>query len=64
MAALGHVDAWSGRIGEGVSRLQEALTAYECAGIGSHHSLSAEQLGEAYLLADQVENTRGDSRVS
>jgi tetratricopeptide (TPR) repeat protein len=58
MAALGHVYAWSGRIGEGVSCLQQALNAYECAGIGFHHSLSVEQLGEAYLLADQVENAR------
>jgi tetratricopeptide (TPR) repeat protein len=58
MASLGHVYAWSGRIGEGVSCLQQALNAYECAGIGFHHSLSVEQLGEAYLLADQVENAR------
>jgi tetratricopeptide (TPR) repeat protein len=56
MAALGHVYAWSGRIEEGVSYLQQALTAYESAGIGVYHSLSVEQLGEAYLLADQVEN--------
>jgi tetratricopeptide (TPR) repeat protein len=58
MAALGHVYAWSGRIEEGVSCLQQALTDYESAGIGFHHSLSVEQLGEAYLLADQVENAR------
>jgi tetratricopeptide (TPR) repeat protein len=58
MASLGHVYAWSGRIGEGVSCLQQALNAYECAGIGFHHSLSVEQLGEAYRLADQVENAR------
>jgi tetratricopeptide (TPR) repeat protein len=58
MASLGHVYAWSGRIGEGVSCLQQALTAYESAGIGVCHSLSVEQLGEAYLLADQVENAR------
>jgi tetratricopeptide (TPR) repeat protein len=58
MACLGHVYAWSGRIGEGVSCLQQALAAYESAGIGFHHSLSVEQLGEAYLLADQVENAR------
>jgi tetratricopeptide (TPR) repeat protein len=56
MAALGHVYASSGRIEEGVSCLQQALTAYESAGIGFRHSLSVEQLGEAYLLADQVEN--------
>ena len=30
MASLGHVYAWSGRTGEGVSCLQQALTAYEC----------------------------------
>ncbi|HEV8703032.1 MAG TPA: tetratricopeptide repeat protein [Candidatus Polarisedimenticolia bacterium] len=56
MASLGHVYAWSGRIEEGVSSLQQALTAYESAGIGFYHSLSVEQLGEAYLLADQVED--------
>jgi tetratricopeptide (TPR) repeat protein len=58
MASLGHVYARSGRIGEGISCLQQALTAYESAGIGYLHSLSVEQLGEAYLLADQVENAR------
>jgi tetratricopeptide (TPR) repeat protein len=58
MASLGHVYAWSGRIEEGVSCLQQALTAYERAGIGFSHSLSVEQLGEAYLLADQAENAR------
>jgi tetratricopeptide (TPR) repeat protein len=58
MASLGHVYAWSGRIREGVSCLQQALTAYESAGIRFHHSLSVEQLGEAYLLADQLENAR------
>jgi tetratricopeptide (TPR) repeat protein len=56
MAYLGHVYAWSGRTGEGVSCLQQALTAYEAAGIGFDHSLSVEQLGEAYLLAGHVEN--------
>ena len=58
MASLGHVYAWSGRVGEGVSLLQQALTAYESAGIGYFHSLSVVQLGEAYLLADQVEDAR------
>jgi class 3 adenylate cyclase/tetratricopeptide (TPR) repeat protein len=55
MASLGHVYAWSGRLGEGVSWLQQALAAYESAGIGLFHSISVVQLGEAYLLADQVE---------
>ena len=32
------------------------LTAYERRGSGFYHSRSVEQLGEAYLLADQVEN--------
>ena len=34
MASLGHVYAWSGRIEEGVSCLEQALTAYESAGSG------------------------------
>jgi class 3 adenylate cyclase/tetratricopeptide (TPR) repeat protein len=58
LASLGHVYTWSGRIREGVSWLQQALTAYESAGIGLFHSLSVVQLGEAYLLADQVEDAR------
>ncbi len=53
MAPLGHVYALSGRIAEGVSCLQQALATYESAGTGFHHSLGVEQLGEAYLLADQ-----------
>jgi tetratricopeptide (TPR) repeat protein len=58
MASLGHVYAWSGRVGEGISILQQALIAYESAGIGWFHSMSVVQLGEAYLLADQVEDAR------
>ena len=38
--------------------MQQALTAYESAGIGYFHSISVVQLGEAYLLADQVEDAR------
>src|SRR5262245_25175134 len=56
MAALGHVYASSGRIGDGISCLQQALRAYEGEGIGFHHSLSVEQLGEAHLLADQLDD--------
>jgi tetratricopeptide (TPR) repeat protein len=56
MAALGHVYASSGRIRDGISCLQQALRAYEGEGIGFHHSLSVEQLGEAYLLADQLDD--------
>jgi hypothetical protein len=38
--------------------LQQALAAYESAGIGWRLSLSVVQLGEAYLLADRVEDAR------
>jgi hypothetical protein len=55
--------AWSGRIGEGVSCLQQVLTAYERAGIGYYHTLGLKQLGEAYLLADQVENACAERAV-
>jgi tetratricopeptide (TPR) repeat protein len=58
MAVLGHVYAWLGRIGEGVYWLQQALTAYESSGLGTHHSRIVGFLGEAYLLADQVEDAR------
>ena len=34
------------------------MTAHESAGIGFFQSLSVVQLGEAYLLADQVEDAR------
>ena len=63
MASLGHVSAWSGRIGEGISLLQQAVAAHESTGIGLFHSLSIAQLGEAYLLADQVEDARADRAV-
>jgi class 3 adenylate cyclase/tetratricopeptide (TPR) repeat protein len=65
MASLGHVYAWSGRVGEGIFLLQQALKAYESAGIGWFHSMSVAQLGEARLLAEQVEDARacGDRAV-
>jgi tetratricopeptide (TPR) repeat protein len=56
MAPLGHTYARSGRIAEGVSLLQQALAAYDSAGIGYCHSISVVQLGEAYLLANQLED--------
>jgi len=58
MASLGHVYACSERIGEGVAWLQQAVTAHEAAGIGWFQSISVMQLGEAYLLAGQVEDAR------
>jgi tetratricopeptide (TPR) repeat protein len=57
-ACLGRVYASSGRFEEGVAWLQQGLTAFESAGNGLFQSLSVLQLGEAYLLADQVEDAR------
>jgi tetratricopeptide (TPR) repeat protein len=50
------VYAWSGRIDEGIALLEEAVTAYESAGVGYCHSISVAQLGETYLLAQRVED--------
>ena len=50
--------ARSGRLEEGISWLQQGLTALESAGIGYFQSLSVVQLGEAALLAEQVEDAR------
>jgi len=47
-----------GRIEEGLSCMQQALTAFESTGMRVFHSISIMQLGEAYLLADQVEDPR------
>jgi class 3 adenylate cyclase/tetratricopeptide (TPR) repeat protein len=61
MAPLGHMYAWSGRTGEGLSCLEQALAAYESGGIGYCHSISVVQLGEAYLLADQIKDARASA---
>jgi tetratricopeptide (TPR) repeat protein len=58
LASLGHVCAWSGRIAEGVSSLGQALTIYESARMRLFHSISVVELGEAYLLAERVEEAR------
>jgi tetratricopeptide (TPR) repeat protein len=58
LACLGHVSALAGRSAEGVSWLEEAVTGYDSAGMGVHHSLCVEWLGEACLLADRVEDAR------
>ena len=41
-----------------MSWLQQGLTAFESTGARLFHSLSVAQLGEAYLLADRVEDAR------
>jgi tetratricopeptide (TPR) repeat protein len=61
MAFLGYAYARSGRVAEGASSLQEALTALEGAGIGFHRSLTLAHRGEAALLADQIENARASA---
>jgi len=58
LAALGHVYAESGRVEEGVSWLQQSLTAYASASIGYLHSMSTAQLGSAYLLASRADEAR------
>jgi tetratricopeptide (TPR) repeat protein len=57
-ASLGHMYASSGRLEEGMSWLQQGLSAFESTGTRLFHSLSVVQLGEAYLLADRVEDAR------
>jgi tetratricopeptide (TPR) repeat protein len=61
MASLGHVCAWSGRVAEGVTLLEGALTLYEAAGMRLFHSTSIGELGEAYLLANRVEEARASA---
>ena len=56
MGFLGHVYALSGRVSEGTSLLQQALSDYETTGSGLFRSLVGVQLGEAFLLAHQVED--------
>ena len=59
MTSLGHVYAWSGRIGEGVSWLEQALASGESPGINiTFHSKGVVQRGEAFLLAGRVEDAR------
>ena len=55
LAALGHVYARSGRIEDGVARLQQALAGYASAEIGYLLSMSMVQLGEADLLAGRLD---------
>jgi tetratricopeptide (TPR) repeat protein len=56
--ALGHAYGGSGRLEEGLSLLQQALALYESEGIGYEQVISVVHLGEAYLLADRVEDAR------
>lgn len=52
---LGHVYALSGRITEGTSLLEQAVSDYETMGLGLFRSLVSVQLGTALILADRVE---------
>jgi tetratricopeptide (TPR) repeat protein len=59
LASLGHMYARSGRVEEGLSWLQQGVTASESTGTGFLQSLGVVQLGEAYLLADKGDSARG-----
>ena len=56
MGFLGHVYALSGRVTEGTSLLRQAVSGYESRGQGLFRSLVGVHLGEAFLLAHQVED--------
>jgi class 3 adenylate cyclase/tetratricopeptide (TPR) repeat protein len=58
LAFFGYVCALSGRRAEGLSWLQQAVTAYDTSAMGVYQSLNVERLGEAYLLADQRQDAR------
>jgi class 3 adenylate cyclase/tetratricopeptide (TPR) repeat protein len=66
LASLGQAYAWLGRIREGATLLEEALKIHEAAGIGYFESTSAVQIGEAHLLAGQLEDAlaRADQAVA
>ena len=61
MAHLGQAQALSGRVEEGLSLLQQAVTIHDSRGIGLLQSMSVVQLAEGYLLADQIENARASA---
>jgi tetratricopeptide (TPR) repeat protein len=56
MVSLGHAYTVSGRVAEGISLLKQGLSGQDSAGIGYLHAVSLVQAGEAYLLAEQIEN--------
>ena len=58
LASLGLMYARSGRVEEGLSRLQQAADSADATGTGFLQSMGIVQLGEAYLLADQHESAR------
>src|SRR4029450_8152444 len=58
LAGLGQIYVESGRVEEGVSRLQQALGGYVTAGTGYMLSMTRVQFGEACLLVGRVEDAR------
>jgi tetratricopeptide (TPR) repeat protein len=58
LGRLGYVYAWSGRVEEGVQLLRQAVTDYASTAMEHFLSVSIVQLGEAHLLADQVDEAR------
>jgi tetratricopeptide (TPR) repeat protein len=56
---LGYAYTLSGRIAEGMPLLEDALTAMETMGFGAFQPRCLMDLGEAYLLADRLEDALG-----
>ena len=56
MGILGYANALSGRIAEGIPLLEHALGAIEIMGFGAFQPPFLLHLGEAYVLADRLED--------
>src|SRR4030095_139402 len=52
---LGYACSLLGRTAEGISLLEQALSATETMGFGPYHPLFLEWLSEAYVLANRIE---------
>jgi class 3 adenylate cyclase/tetratricopeptide (TPR) repeat protein len=53
---LGYAYVLSGRIGEGIPLMEQALSVMETMGFGAFHALFLAYLAEAYVLADRLED--------
>src|SRR4030095_4692832 len=54
--SLGYAYALSGRVAEGIPLLEHAVSARETMGFGAYQPLFLVYLGEAYVLADRLED--------
>jgi tetratricopeptide (TPR) repeat protein len=55
---LGHAEALSGQIDEGLARLQDALVTIEAMEFGLYYTLALVHLGEGCLLAGRLDGAR------